>query len=144
MKPILAYGWHSVSAYFCPSLFIHSVEWLYSLLFSKMERQNVSVASFLGGFFKWYLFFTKVSEDLFSIACNHLVLTELFTSFYMSLDSSGFCLNFHFEGFSYCLQFFGLLLFFYFFLILCFFLRIFWVSPFCTTFVNIDSSALIL
>ena len=45
-----SHGWHSVSAYFCSSLFIHSAEWLCSLSFSKMLRQNVSVASFLGGF----------------------------------------------------------------------------------------------
>ena len=45
-------GWHSVSTYFSSSLFIHSqtAEWLCSISFSKILLQNVSVASFFGGF----------------------------------------------------------------------------------------------
>ena len=52
-----SHGWHSISVYFCSSLFIHSAEWLYSLLFSKMVRQNVSVASFLGGYYYYYYYY---------------------------------------------------------------------------------------
>ena len=66
-----------------------------------MERRNVSVASFWW-FFNWCLFFTKVSK-IFSFVCKHLVLPELFSSFYISPEFLGFCLNF--DGFSYCLQF---------------------------------------
>ena len=53
-----------------------------------------------------YLFFTKVSEELLSIVCKHLVLLVVFTSFYISPDSFiwAFSFNFPFEGFSYCLQ----------------------------------------
>ena len=49
-KLMSSHGWYSISVYFCSSLFILSAKWLYSLLFSKTECQNVSVASFLGGF----------------------------------------------------------------------------------------------
>ena len=59
---------------------------------------------FLSWFFNQYLFFTKVSEQLLSIVCKHLVLPVVFTSFFISPDSFiwAFSFNFPFEGFSYC------------------------------------------
>ena len=93
---ISSYGWHSVSAYFGSSLLIHSAEWLYSLFFSKMERQNVSVSSF-SGFSSDIFSLPRFLKNFLSIVCKRLVLTELFTSFYISPDSFGFCLNFIFR-----------------------------------------------
>ena len=100
---------------------------------------------FLSWFFNQYLFFTKVSEQLLSIVCKHLVLPVVFTSFFISPDSFiwAFSFNFPFEGFSYCLQI----------LVCCHFVFLFnsllflgdlWVSPLCAMSVSIDRSVLML
>ena len=84
------HGWQSISACFCSLLFIHS---------AKMIRQNVSVASFLGGFSTHICSLSRFLKNFF------LLFANIFTFFCVTPDSLGFCLNSHFEGFSYCLQF---------------------------------------
>ena len=61
-----------------------------------MERQNVSVSSF-SGFSSDIFSLPRFLKNFLSIVCKSLVLTELFTSFYISPDSFGFCLNFIFR-----------------------------------------------
>ena len=70
-------------------LSLSTLLWLCSLSFSNMLSQNVSVASFFGGFSTGTLFFTKVSEEFLSILCKHprLIFPALFTSFFISSNS---------------------------------------------------------
>ena len=110
-----------------------------SIVLQDGTPEFVLLLLFLRWFFNWYLFLIKVSEELFSIICKHLVLTESFTSFYISPYSLGFCLNFQAS-----FTLLGLLLFCTSFSFFVFFLQIFWVSPFCVMSVRIDNSALML
>ena len=96
-----SHGWYSVSAPLSLSTLLNSC----TPLFSKMKHQHVSVASYLSCFSTDICSLPRFLTNLFFIVCKHLVLTELFTSSYMSPDSLGFCLNFHFEVSCYCLQF---------------------------------------
>ena len=57
-----------------------------------MERQNVSVSSF-SGFSSDIFSLPRFLKNFLSIVCKSLVLTELFTSFYISPDSFGFFFN---------------------------------------------------
>ena len=134
-------GWHSVSAYFNSSLFIHSAEWLCSLSFSKMLRQNVSVASFFGGFstgtcsLPRFLknFFLLLANIWFCLYClllfSYLLILWAFARIFILRNSLVVCRSW-------------IVVTLYFLFIFCFFLEIFWVSLFCAMSVNIDRSAL--
>ena len=134
-------GWHSVSAYFNSSLFVYSAEWLCSLSFSKMLRQNVSVASFFGGFSTGTCSLPRFLENFFLLLANiwfclyclllfsYLLILWAFARIFFLRVSLVVCR-------SWCV------VILYFLFIFCF-LEIFWVSLFCAMSVNIHRSALI-
>ena len=133
-------GWHSVSAYFNSSLFINSAEWLCSVSFFKMLRQNVSVAYFFGGFptgtcsLPRFLknFFLLLANIWFCLYClllfSYLLILGAFARVFILWDSVVVCRSW-----------FVVILYFPF--IFCLFLDIFWVSLFCAISVNVDRSA---
>ena len=87
---ISSQGWRSVSAYFNSSLFIHSAECLCSLSFSKMLRQNVSVASFFDGFSTGPCSLPRLLKN-FLLLLAKIWFCLYFLLFFHSPDPLGFC-----------------------------------------------------
>ena len=93
--------------------------------------------------FNWHLFFTKVSDELFSMFANIWFWLNCLLLFTCLLILWAFAWIFILRyPVTVCSSWFVVIL--YLLLIRCFFLEIFWVSPLCAMSVSIDSSALML
>ena len=101
-----------------------------SIMFSKRECQNVSVGSFLGGFSTDMCSFPRFLKNLFLLFgkiwfwLTCLLVLHIFSRLFELLLEFSFWRILFPVGSSW----FVVILYF---LILCFFLEIFWVSPFC-------------